>query len=228
MRSRKIFLVGGILITSEIIWQLYKRFRDIRKRTIDTCAVSKTSVNEPKRNILEVMFFSKESSICRAHATYEIVCHNDTCPVRYLRSLENYLSRAKQSLDVCMHMLTCKLLSTAIVNAHKRGIHVRVIMDQSRAFNDEAQTSMFHKNGVAVKMQHSDVLMHHKFVIVDREIVITGSMNWTMSGFFGNFENVFVTNYCSLVKPFVEEFEKLWITFEYPSSKSEENLKHLA
>lgn len=61
--------------------------------------------------------------------------------------------------------------------------------------------------------------MHHKFAIVDNDILITGSTNWTMSAFFGNFDHIIVTNQHSLVKPFVDEFDRLWKT----SPNSEEN-----
>lgn len=54
-----------------------------------------------------------------------------------------------------------------------------------------------------------DVLVHHKFVIIDNNIVMTGSINWTKSAFFGNFENVLVTNESAIVKPFVNEFERI-------------------
>lgn len=38
---------------------------------------------------------------------------------------------------------------------------------------------------------------------------MTGSINWTKSAFFGNFENVLVTNESAIVKPFVNEFERI-------------------
>lgn len=47
-----------------------------------------------------------------------------------------------------MYMLTCQLLSNAIVNAHKRGVLVRIIMDRSMACNEAAQTALFYKNGM--------------------------------------------------------------------------------
>jgi len=55
--------------------------------------------------------------------------------------------------------------------------------------------------------------MHHKFAIIDNSILITGSTNWTMSAFFGNFENTLVTNESALVMPFVNQFERLWTIF---------------
>ncbi|XP_054008874.1 mitochondrial cardiolipin hydrolase [Hylaeus anthracinus] len=216
MINKKIFIAGGILIASEIVWQLYKIFPNFRK----------TCVHESKRKILEVMFFSIESSLCRAHAANDKMCHKENCPVRYIRKLVNYIDCAEKSLDVCIHMLTCQSLANAIVNARKRGIAVRVILDRSKAVNDASQTAVFHSNGVVIRMPDLDVLMHHKFLIVDSEILISGSTNWTMSAFFGNFENIVVTNHSSTVKPFVEEFERLWTLFEHPiPSELEESLK---
>ena len=55
--------------------------------------------------------------------------------------------------------------------------------------------------------------MHHKFAIVDKKLLITGSLNWTLQGIYGNSENVIVTNHDDIVYPFVTEFEKLWESF---------------
>lgn len=54
-------------------------------------------------------------------------------------------------------------------------------------------------------------MMHHKFAIVDRKLLISGSANWTTQAFFGNCENVMVTNQTELVGSFMNEFEKQWL-----------------
>lgn len=61
----------------------------------------------------------------------------------------------------------------------------------------------------------TDGYMHNKFVIIDQSIVITGSANWTMNGFFGNFENVIISNESSLVQSFLTNFETVWIMAMY-------------
>lgn len=66
--------------------------------------------------------------------------------------MESYLNRAEQSLDVCMYIMTCELLSNTIVNAYRRGVVVRIIMDGRMAGNDFAQTAVFHKNGTYARM----------------------------------------------------------------------------
>lgn len=62
-------------------------------------------------------------------------------------------------------------------------------------------------------------LMHHKFIIIDGEKIVTGSANFTLSDIHGDFENletignanhILVINSSSLANIFTEEFNYLW------------------
>ncbi|BAU66226.1 helix-hairpin-helix motif protein [Stanieria sp. NIES-3757] len=62
-------------------------------------------------------------------------------------------------------------------------------------------------------------LMHHKFLIVDRKIVLTGSVNYTLSDIHGDFtnletkgnvNNLLVINNQELARLFTEEFNYMW------------------
>ncbi len=62
-------------------------------------------------------------------------------------------------------------------------------------------------------------LMHHKFVIIDRKIVITGSANFTLSGIHGDFNNsqtkgnvnnLLKIDNAEIAKIFTEEFHYMW------------------
>lgn len=68
------------------------------------------------------------------------------------------------------------------------------------------------------RMKQLHTLMHHKFVIIDKTLLITGSINWTMAAFFGNFENILVTNECTAVTSFLNEFEKIWTMLDTVNS----------
>ncbi len=52
--------------------------------------------------------------------------------------------------------------------------------------------------------------VHHKFAIVDGEILITGSANMSESGYHRNFEVLFVSDYEDLVGRYEEYFESIW------------------
>ena len=56
--------------------------------------------------------------------------------------------------------------------------------------------------------------MHHKFVIVDGYLLINGSFNWTRQAITGNHENILITDDSQLVRPYKQEFEKLWKEFD--------------
>lgn len=57
-------------------------------------------------------------------------------------------------------------------------------------------------------------LMHHKFAIVDRKIVLLGSTNWTMQAFYGNYDSVMITDHEDIVEQYSEEFDNMWLQFE--------------
>jgi cardiolipin hydrolase len=62
----------------------------------------------------------------------------------------------------------------------------------------------------------SPYIMHHKFVLVDDELVISGSMNFTMTGVFCNWENVMFSSQPELVSRFRDGFQSLWEDFRLP------------
>lgn len=56
--------------------------------------------------------------------------------------------------------------------------------------------------------------MHHKFALVDDELLLSGSFNWTRQAITGNHENLLLTADPDVVDLYVREFEKLWDYFE--------------
>lgn len=53
-------------------------------------------------------------------------------------------------------------------------------------------------------------LLHYKFAIFDRYIVLTGSMNWTFSGAYRNDEVVLVIYSNYIANKYFNEFSKRW------------------
>jgi len=68
-------------------------------------------------------------------------------------------------------------------------------------------------SGVPVRMKKSPFLMHHKFLVIDKNILINGSSNWTSTSFAGNWDNIIVTSVPALVMPFSRHFSQLWTEF---------------
>jgi phosphatidylserine/phosphatidylglycerophosphate/cardiolipin synthase-like enzyme len=52
--------------------------------------------------------------------------------------------------------------------------------------------------------------MHHKFALLDNELVLTGSYNWTLASEEQNYENLLILRDPEHIKIYREEFEALW------------------
>ena len=52
--------------------------------------------------------------------------------------------------------------------------------------------------------------MHNKFAIIDSDLLITGSYNWTKAANTKNDENVMIIDCPYVIELYKEQFEKLW------------------
>jgi cardiolipin hydrolase len=102
---------------------------------------------------------------------------------------------------------------------HETGIAVRIITNEEHEALSGSQIERFQREGIQVRHDKTSFYMHHKFVVVDGSVLITGSFNWTRQAVTGNRENVLVTNNLEIVGPYVEEYEKLWELYKPVKSK---------
>lgn len=117
------------------------------------------------------------------------------------------------SLDVCVYCLAGREFLDAILSVHERGVPVRIITDNEE--ETYTQITRLRKGGIQVRTNNSsDYLMHHKFTIINRSLVITGSLNWTRQGINGNHENVIMTDDVKHLNTYAEKFEELWNLFD--------------
>ena len=80
------------------------------------------------------------------------------------------------------------------------------------------------EGSLPVRVDNSRAMMHHKFVVIDNRVLMSGSYNWTASGAAYNRENMFITNDQRVVRQFADEMEKLWRMFEGSSEVQFESL----
>jgi competence ComEA-like helix-hairpin-helix protein len=142
----------------------------------------------------------------------------------YYRSLPGLLAGAAVSIFVAMfHMAlpeeshpTRKILDE-LIRAHQRGVVVRVLLDNDRpsdpyrstVINTPAKTYLEEK-GVAVKFDDEQVLLHSKFVVIDSQICVIGSHNWSAGSFF-NFDDVSIAlSSAKIGAELVNRFDQLW------------------
>ncbi|KAJ7403981.1 Mitochondrial cardiolipin hydrolase [Willisornis vidua] len=127
-----------------------------------------------------------------------------------LSRLVRRLLSARRSLDLCIFSFSCPLLARAVHLLHRRGVRVRLVTDAQYMGLQGSQIGRLRQEGIQVRHDQHSGYMHHKFAIVDRRMLITGSLNWTSQAIQSNRENVLVVDDAECVKPFLEEFERMW------------------
>ena len=126
------------------------------------------------------------------------------------RAIAGLFGRARVTVNVCVFTITDDRITSAIVDAHRRGVAVRLITDNDKALDLGSDIEGLRRAGVAVRTDRDANHMHHKFAIFDRRILLTGSYNWTRGAAEFNAENFITTSDPGLVMAFDREFERLW------------------
>ena len=133
--------------------------------------------------------------------------------------IQQEISNAKSSIYIAVAWFTNQTLFDELIKKAKEGCTIYLIIS-----NDEInQNSSI--NYDQLNIGNSKVfkigdgkkeLMHHKFCVIDFELVITGSYNWSYKA-ENNFENIIVTSDdSSLSQQFIREFTELKKQF-YPN-----------
>jgi phosphatidylserine/phosphatidylglycerophosphate/cardiolipin synthase-like enzyme len=66
------------------------------------------------------------------------------------------------------------------------------------------------ENGIDVRLDGNPRGMHHKVILIDERIVITGSYNFSNNAKTRNDENTLIIHNPEMVALFREEFERVW------------------
>ncbi|MBK5279017.1 MAG: DUF1669 domain-containing protein [Bacteroidia bacterium] len=125
-------------------------------------------------------------------------------------SIINQINSANAKLKICLFTISDDTITNAILNSHRKGLDIRIITDDDKSFDMGSDIQRLSKEGISVRMDYTTNHMHHKFMVVDDRILLTGSYNWTQSAARFNHENILLTSDGGLVKSFLSEFEKLW------------------
>jgi len=127
-----------------------------------------------------------------------------------LHRIQTFIREAQHSLDICVFTITDNRIVDKILDAHQRGVKIRVISDNDKSEDLGSDFDYLLEKGIHCRADLTDAHMHHKFAIADDNKLLNGSYNWTRSAATENNENITVTNHKKLVSEFQQEFRKLW------------------
>ncbi|CAI5745410.1 unnamed protein product [Peronospora destructor] len=131
-----------------------------------------------------------------------------------LMTMLEYLKNAKKSMDICVFTITCDEIANAVLDAHTRGVKVRVITDDDQMKGKGSDILKFIDAGIPVRDDNERTYMHHKFCVIDKKILLNGSFNWSRQAVVGNAENLVIHEGGLIIGRFDEHFAHLWAKYE--------------
>ncbi len=128
-------------------------------------------------------------------------------------------SEQKQIL-IAIFSLTDSKIVKSLLAAHKRGVKVEVVADRSNADKRWAKIHKLAQAGIAVYLYPREPdpenysIMHHKFALFSeaadkRNILLTGSYNFTNSASDCNQENVLLVDDTTVIERYQKQFKVL-------------------
>eukprot|EP00741_Cyanophora_paradoxa_P012912 tig00020629_g12468.t1 len=124
-----------------------------------------------------------------------------------------YLEWTKRTMDICVFTITDDKISNRILDAHRRGVRVRIITDNDKSADRGSDIERLADAGIPIKVDKTAAHMHNKFAVLDNSILLNGSFNWTVSAARDNNENIVITDNERIVAQFAREFDALWAKF---------------
>ncbi len=125
--------------------------------------------------------------------------------------LEHLIRNAHDTIYFLAYSFTSNALGEAIRAQGAAGVTVAGVMDAGQAVTNEGtEYDAFLQEGLDVRLDGNEGLMHHKVILLDGCIVIAGSYNFSRSAEEKNDENVLVLRNCALGEQFTREFWRIY------------------
>jgi phosphatidylserine/phosphatidylglycerophosphate/cardiolipin synthase-like enzyme len=117
------------------------------------------------------------------------------------------LSHAKTNVFVQAYSFTSAPIAKALVDAHRRGVKVEVILDKSQRTEKYSEADFLQHAGIATFIDATHAIAHNKIMIIDGQMVLTGSFNFTTAAEQHNAENLLVISDPALAQKYLANWK---------------------
>jgi phosphatidylserine/phosphatidylglycerophosphate/cardiolipin synthase-like enzyme len=129
-----------------------------------------------------------------------------------------YVQSAQTSIEFMAFTYTHDQLGTAMIERKKNGVDVRGVFEATGSDTDFSEMSPLYCAKASVRQDGNPAFLHHKVIIIDDHIVITGSLNFTENGDEQNNENVIIVDNAEIATLYTQEFQRIWEAGHEPDS----------
>lgn len=167
--------------------------------------------------IMQLVFLSSLSTACAAELTLKgmpaqvFFSPEDVCTGAIVKEI----NKAKSEILVQAYSFTSEEVAAALVEAHKRGVSVEIILDKSNRSAKNSAGDFTARMGIPTFIDARHAIANNKVMIIDRETLFTGSFNFTKAAEERNAENLLIIKNRELA----EIYRKNWENHKAHSEK---------
>jgi phosphatidylserine/phosphatidylglycerophosphate/cardiolipin synthase-like enzyme len=123
------------------------------------------------------------------------------------KAVVNALTSATNSVYVQAYSFTSSPIAQSLVAAHRRGVKIQVILDDSQKTDKYSEADFLTHAGIPTHIDARHGIAHNKIMVIDGWIVITGSFNFTRAAEERNAENLLVIRDPALARKYLTNWQ---------------------
>lgn len=180
--------------------------------------IESEKIAEDYRREFEEMFLEDRfGALSRPDTPYPIVIV-DGSPVEVYFSPDDgvagrivrILQDAERSIHLLAFTFTADPIAEALLERDAAGVEIHAVVEASQASGLGSDVDRLRKAGLDIRLDGNPARMHHKVIIIDEEIVLTGSYNFSRSAEEKNDENTIIIHNHNLAEQFLIEFMRIY------------------
>jgi len=101
-------------------------------------------------------------------------------------------------------------LAEAMIERSKNGVDVAGVFERVGSDTEASELKTLVCANVPARRDGNPSFLHHKVIVIDERIVVTGSMNYSTNAEESNDENVLIIDNADVARLYMQEFERVW------------------
>jgi phosphatidylserine/phosphatidylglycerophosphate/cardiolipin synthase-like enzyme len=133
-------------------------------------------------------------------------CQAESQPV--IQALLEDIQNAQSKVHVAMFSFTIHEVGEALAQVKGKGVQVELVMESDNM--DSFAVKKMQGDDLSIHGDNSETLMHNKFLVIDGQIVWTGSMNMTYASLCEDLNNAIRIDDALLAEKYEDEFSEMY------------------
>ena len=115
------------------------------------------------------------------------------------------INSANDSIYIENYYFTNEKIALSLIAAKNRGVKVYTLIENNEGVDKIYK--LLNENNISIKIDKREILIHSKFIVIDKKIVVVGSHNLTKTAMEENREVSIIIENEEIAKKLIELFE---------------------